>query len=82
MIPADRFSYQKIILMSAQRIIPAISGTATDIAVHFTLFVSFQIVSSVVEHGKWNIEKTQVHIAVVTVHPLSTRMVFRLSSEE
>ena len=39
------------------------------------------IVSSVVEHGKWNIEKTQVQRAVVAVQPLSTRIVFSPSRE-
>ena len=61
---------------------PSASGSRTDIAVHFTLFVSFHIVKSVVEQGKWNIENIQVQIAVVTVHPLSVRIVLRLSSDE
>lgn len=42
--------------------------------VHFSDLVSLKIVSRVVEQGKWNMENTQVHIAVFAVHPFAIKI--------
>lgn len=61
---------------------PAARGVKTLNTVHFTDFVSFQIVKSVVEQGKWNIENIQVHTAVTEVQPFRTSISLRSVSEE
>lgn len=71
-----------MILSNAQVTIPSTRGNKNETALHLTLFVSLYIVSIVVEHGKWNIEKAQAQIAVVTVQPLSTKIIRILSADE
>ena len=44
-------------------------GRIKAIIVHFILPVSFFIVKQVVEHGKWNKDKSMKLIAVKIVHP-------------
>ena len=64
------------------RDIPKVVGRTTVSSVHLTLFVSFQTVMQVVEHGQWNREKTMVHMAVTQVHPFAVNRwcnVFKLS---
>lgn len=58
--------------MSRQRIIPTTVGVSKAIMVHLLLFVSFLMVSRVVEQGQWHRENIIVFIAVIIVHPSST----------
>lgn len=52
-------------------------GMIKEMRVHFRLCVSFFIVRHVVEHGQCINEKRIVLTAVIQVHPLSVRSVFR-----
>ena len=51
---------------------PHAVGIKNAAAVHLKLFVSFATVHNAVAHGKWQSEKSIVHIAVTHVHPFST----------
>ncbi len=52
---------------------PHIAGTANETNVHLRLFVSFFIVSSVVEHGQCMSMNSSVQTAVVIVHPFAIK---------
>lgn len=58
---------------------PIIVGIIKETAVHLRLPVSFLIVKSVVEQGQCINENSIVLIAVIQVHPLSTKSCFKLS---
>lgn len=62
-----------------QQTIPTAEGIIIASIIHFQLPVSFFIVKHVVPHGKWNREKIIVHIAVVSVQPLSTNNIFNIA---
>ena len=53
-----------------QLTIPKRVGSNAATAVHFRLFVSFQTVIKVVEHGECMSENSTAHIAVTIVQPL------------
>jgi hypothetical protein len=66
-------------LIIKQHITPIAVGNNAEIIIHFTLPVSFLIVSNVVPQGKWNNEKTIVQTAVTKVQPLFTKIIFNAS---
>lgn len=65
-----------MLLNKKQMITPETVGIAREMAVHFTLRVSFLIVRQVVEHGQCISRKSDVHAAVAHVHPFMTSSSF------
>ena len=64
------------------RVIPITRGVRIDATVHKELLVSFFIDIQVVEHGKWNKQNTQTHIAVIKVQLLAIRTVLSSAKDE
>lgn len=61
---------------AAHSISPTAVGSAAPSRVHFKLPVSFFIVISEVEQGKWQSINISVHTAVTGVQPFASRIFF------